>query len=306
MARESVLLSVAVSLLLEIRGVEAMSMKFMMEVLVGAFESTWLSNNMRIVKLKSKIALKKSEFDAAAVELKSIKCRLCFAEDAVNLLQAQAQSQAPQLRKVDAAHGACQAAWTDAKCKIQSLTASESASQGEAAQLARGVEELGDELAKMSQERDHKVQDVLFDCVVQHLHLNSMASQLSVARRYLTAPRERLEQHFGRSAARHLRVESLLSSSVSSFVDRVTSFVSEEVAAYHATLTDLVASVSDSLESDSQSDVDLLCAAEHGGRCVQLTERRQERLLLCPWNLVTIDMQVSHVSLLVTSVVSSL
>lgn len=75
---------------------------------------------------------------------------------------------------------------------------------------------------------------------------------------------ERLERHAGRSAGSQLRPESLLSSSVSSFLHAVARFGSDEVAAYCARPTGVFTSVSDSLDFSSHSIVELLHAAEQG------------------------------------------
>lgn len=56
---------------------------------------------------------------------------------------------------------------------------------------------------------------------------------------------ERLEQHDGRSATNHLRAESMLLSSASSFMDSMARLASEEVAAHHARLMDLGTLASD-------------------------------------------------------------
>lgn len=73
---------------------------------------------------------------------------------------------------------------------------------------------------------------------------------------------ERLEQHCGCLTASHLRIKGLLASSVSGLVDRLACLVRDEVTAHRPRLTDVVASASDSLELDSQSIVEFLCAAE--------------------------------------------
>lgn len=73
----------------------------------------------------------------------------------------------------------------------------------------------------------------------------------------LKAAPERLEKHFGRSAASHLRLEALPASFVSSFFDVVACLVSDEVAAYHARITDVLTSGFESLQMDLRSIVEL-------------------------------------------------
>lgn len=133
---------------------------------------------------------------------------------------------------------------------VKSLTPSESALEGDVSQLSQRVGELGDELAKMRQRGNFKVQDVIYELVGLRMLLDSTASQLSAIGRPLTAARERLKQHRGRLAPGHMGVEALLASSVSGLVDRVTRLVSNEVASHRARLTDGVSSASQRLKMD--------------------------------------------------------
>lgn len=57
----------------------------------------------------------------------------------------------------------------------------------------------------------------------------------------------RLDQYFGRLAARHLQPKLLLASSVYRFVDRVAGLVNDELPGHPAKLTDLVVLPSESL-----------------------------------------------------------
>lgn len=97
------------------------------------------------------------------------------------------------------------------------------------------------------------------------MRLNPKASQLSRVCNSMVAVCERPEQHLGRSAVSHLRLDSFLSTTVPRFVKRVACLVSDEVAANRARLTDVVASAFDSLEMDLQFIAELLCAPERGG-----------------------------------------
>lgn len=68
----------------------------------------------------------------------------------------------------------------------------------------------------------------------------------------------------------------------------------DKVAVHHASRTDVVALASDSLESGSQSSVELLRAVEQGVESLQLTRTHQDCLVSCFWSLVKIDMRASH------------
>lgn len=73
---------------------------------------------------------------------------------------------------------------------------------------------------------------------------------------------EEVEQIGGRSAASHLQIEPYLASLASGFIDGVARLVPDEVAGYPARLLDVVTSLSDRLEMDCSSTVELLHAAE--------------------------------------------
>lgn len=74
------------------------------------------------------------------------------------------------------------------------------------------------------------------------------------------------EQHCGLSAAIHLLHVSLLSSLVSSFVNRVTCSVKNKATGNRARLSDVVAEASDNLELDLGSILELLHAVLRWGR----------------------------------------
>lgn len=93
-------------------------------------------------------------------------------------------------------------------------------------------------------------------------------------------------QHCGRSTASNLKVEWFLASLVFGFLDKVAGLVSAELAAYRARLTDVISSVSDSLQLDLQSIVELLRAAEQGFECIQLAHRYPKGLVTCFWGQI--------------------
>lgn len=103
-----------------------------------------------------------------------------------------------------------------------------------------------------------------------------------------------------------MRLRSLLSALVSSFIDGVDRLQNDEVAAHRASLADVVASAFDSLYLDFQSILEVCSADEGGVDCLQLTEGCQERFVLCLWCLVTIDVQVDNACSLSTSRVFSI
>lgn len=74
----------------------------------------------------------------------------------------QRQNQGPQLQQVEAVRVPAEAAQAGAESNFQALIASESALQGDVCQLARCVRELADKVARMGQECDRNVEDVLF------------------------------------------------------------------------------------------------------------------------------------------------
>lgn len=91
-----------------------------------------------------------------------------------------------------------------------------------------------------------------------------MASQLLRACSSLTVALERLKQHCGRLAIPQFQLESLLAFLVSSFVDTVASLVRNRVTAQRVRLVDVVASVTESIEMDLQSFVELSSTVERG------------------------------------------
>lgn len=96
------------------------------------------------------------------------------------------------------------------------------------------------------------------------MRLDSRASQLSGARTFLTPPCERLEQYRRSSTSSHFWLEALLAFSLSGSVYRGSH--GYKGAAHWASLTDIVASASDSSEMYFQSIVDLSRAAERAGQ----------------------------------------
>lgn len=103
-------------------------------------------------------------------------------------------------------------------------TLSESALLGEVAQLAQQVREIGDEVARMPQERDCGVEDVLSEPAGLQGRLNSKAAQLSGVRISPTTASKRLLKHRGRPATSYFWLGSLLSLFVPCFVDGVTAW----------------------------------------------------------------------------------
>lgn len=93
----------------------------------------------------------------------------------------------------------------------------------------------------MRQDFDCGAEDVFFDHDGLQGRLDATALQLLNTCNTFTMEHERLEKHSGRSATSHARVESLLSSSVSCFVNAVSCFVNDEIAANRARGTSVVA-----------------------------------------------------------------
>lgn len=133
-----------------------------MDVPIGALESTLPSYNIRIRKLESLPASKDSELDLDTKEAKSAELRHRFAEDEVSLIAKQVQSRRPLLPWVEAALGSAGPAQPAAKSNVQSLSASECFSQGNVGQIILRVGELEDQVARMRQNCNCKVEDVLF------------------------------------------------------------------------------------------------------------------------------------------------
>lgn len=69
--------------------------------------------------------------------------------------------------------------------------------------------------------------------------------------------------------------------------------MSDEVAARPVRLMNVVASATESLKLDLLSIVELIHAAQPGGECLHLAQRRQERNFSSLWSLVTIKVPVS-------------
>lgn len=110
--------------------------------------------------MEFQLASKNSERDATAAELESTEPSLCFDEDAVSFMAEQIQSQRLQLWEVKVARFGAKAARTAldsnvAYCIIVVL-------QGKVTQLTRRAGEFGDEVTRMHQEYDRKVEDVGF------------------------------------------------------------------------------------------------------------------------------------------------
>lgn len=198
MFSRSVPSSVADLLSLALRGVEVMSRVYILEVLLGASESTFSSNNTRLCELESQLASRNSEFDAAGVELSLTERFLRFVQDVASLMCKEVQSQGQQHHKVEAVGAAAEVSRTAAESKVQCLTASESALRGEVEQLTQRVEKLSEKVSRMRQDCDLKVEDVLSECDDLQVRLNATAPQLWVVFSSLTMGREQLEQHFGR------------------------------------------------------------------------------------------------------------
>lgn len=99
----------------------------------------------------------------AALEVKSTKRFLPFGEEAVSFMQEQVQSGEHQLCNAEAERVAAEVAHVAVESNLQSPTASESASSGEFAQLTCCVAAPGDEVTRLRQECDHKVESVIFE-----------------------------------------------------------------------------------------------------------------------------------------------
>lgn len=126
--------SVADLLSLVRRGVEAISRAGILEVHVGALESSLLCSNMRIGELESQLGSESSMFEAAAAKLESIKRHGNLAEDAASLVQEQVLSQRAQLCREGVTRVAAKVAQAAAKASVRSATALKLALQDELAQ----------------------------------------------------------------------------------------------------------------------------------------------------------------------------
>lgn len=83
-------------------------------------------------------------------------------EDAVCLMHEHAQSQGPQLCKIEAAFVAAKVTRAAAESNIPSITASKFVSRGKVAQSTLCVEELGNEVSGLRQEGVCRVEHVHF------------------------------------------------------------------------------------------------------------------------------------------------
>lgn len=127
----------------------------------------------------------------------------------------------------------------------------------EAAQRIRHLGDPGEENARICEKCDCRVEEVILEHDGLEVHLDSSGLVLLGAPNALTRSRKRFEQHRRRSTASKLCTESLIKSSVCGFVDWVAHLVNEEVAALRGSLTDVVASVPNSLEVDFWPIVEL-------------------------------------------------
>lgn len=94
------------------------------------------------------------------------------------------------------------------------------------------------------------MEDVLLEHGDLQMYLEAMTSRLLTACTSLMVALEPLEQHRGRLAGSHLRLESLLSSSVSRVVYEIDFFVNEEVTDHRVRLTGVMVLALYSLELD--------------------------------------------------------
>lgn len=90
----------------------------------------------------------------------------------------------------------------------------------------------------MREERDPKLEYVLFKCNGPQVRSDATVPQLSGVLNSLMAACKRPEQHDAPSAASPLYLESLLSSSVSNFIDGFSCLVIEEVATHSGRSTE--------------------------------------------------------------------
>lgn len=153
---------------------------------------------------------------------------------------------------MEVVHEASEIAWTAAELDVQSLLF-RSLLCRQSCSVTPACRELKHEPSKKRQEREVKVQNVLFKHFGLQVRLDATALPISGFRSSLTVARERFEQRYGRSISSNLLIESLLVSSISNFIDRVVSFVRSKAAAHPAQLKDVVPSVPDSLTLDVQS-----------------------------------------------------
>lgn len=170
---------------------------------------------------------------------------------------------------------------------------SESALQGKAAQVTRGVGKLGKEVARMCQKGDFQREDVPFEHHVLRLRFNSTSSQIFGLLNALTAAHKRLQQHLGRLAASCLRLKSWLWSLHSGFLNRVAWLVIAEAASHRANLTSVASLPAEGFEWNFSSIMEILRRDERGVNCQPPARIHQKRILACLWSIVTIDMRVT-------------
>lgn len=131
-----------------------MSEMFILKGRVEVLASTFLCYNRKLGELEFQLASCNSEPGTAVVELKSTKCLSHYTEAVVGLVREQFQNPGTQIRKLEAARIAAESLWGAANSNSLSLTASETALQGEVEQLAWGANKLGGEVAMMRRECD--------------------------------------------------------------------------------------------------------------------------------------------------------
>lgn len=149
---ESVPSSVADLLSLGIHCMAKMNPVSILQVLFGALESTLSDSSLRVWELQLQLVSKNSEFEAAASELESTERHLRLAENVVRLRWEQVPSEGCQHLEVEEANVAAKLARLAAGSNVQWHTALQSVLQWEAAQLARRLGKLGDEVARLRQE----------------------------------------------------------------------------------------------------------------------------------------------------------
>lgn len=108
------------------------------------------------------------------------------------------QIQVPQLRQVETAGISAEGARAVAESTILSLAASESDLQDKVEQLARLVENVNGEVARMCQDCGRRVMGVVLERYGLPVHLYATAPQLEDVSNLFTAAHERLNQRRGR------------------------------------------------------------------------------------------------------------
>lgn len=112
------------------------------------------------------------------MELESAKRHLRNAEDSVSLMPENVQSPVPHLREVAAVHEAFEAAWAAEEPKFLSQSRSESGLPGDITNVPQCVGQLGDNLARLCQKCDGKVEHLLVERDGLQVRLGSTASEL--------------------------------------------------------------------------------------------------------------------------------